>query len=535
MKGSFRQSMAWLHTWCGLWMGWVLFAIFLTGALSVFHEPITHWMQPERQNVARPAVDPARVLAHAMTLLELNAADAAHWQIELPGDEDHAVHLHYDGQRGPEIRMDAESGALLPPARDTAGGRHFIEFHYELHGGMVGVWIVAFVTMALLVALVSGIVTHKRFFKDFFTFRPNKGQRSWLDAHNALGVLVLPFLFVIAYTGLVIWWPDTMPAGVRLFYGDQRALFMDLGGAHWREPDTGTPALRRTALPDLPRLYTDASARLARDTGGTDHIARVKVRHPGRANAEVTFFGGYHYDGLAFSAAREYRYDGTTGQFGGTRREDEMAGSGDAPIPLLAGSVLRSLHMARFGGAMVDWLYFLCGLGGAGVVATGLLLFSVKRRTQKRNEFGVHTRRVHDLIDRLNVAATAGLCVACIGYLWANRLLPAQLDERHEWEIGAFFAIWAGTALHAALVVPRQAWRSQLVGAGWLCLGLPVLNALTTSWHLPRYIAHGDWRAAGVELGAMACGAGLLRTATYLRRRDGMPPRQLNISSQVKS
>lgn len=535
MKGGFRQSMAWLHTWCGLWMGWVLFAILLTGALSVFHEPITHWMQPERQAAARPAADPVRALAHAMTLLQLNAADAAQWRIELPGDEDHALHLHYAGQRGPEIRMDAETGALLPPARDTAGGRHFIEFHYELHSGMLGVWIVAFVTMALLVALVSGVVTHKRFFADFFTFRPHKGQRSWLDAHNALGVLVLPFLFVIAYTGLVIWWPDTMPAGVRLFYNDQRALFMELGGAHWREPDTKAPTARRAALPELPAMYADAQARLDRDSAHADQITRVTVLHPGRANAEVEFSGSYRYDGLAFSAAREYRYDAATGRFLGAHHDDEMAGSGAAPVPLLAGSVMRSLHMARFGGAMVDWLYFLCGLAGAGVAATGLQLFSVKRRTRKAQEFGRHSARVYDLIDRLNVVAVAGLCIACIGYLWANRLLPIPLDERHEWEIAAFFALWVAAGAHAALVAPGRAWPAQLACAGWLCVGLPVLNALTTAWSLPRYLAIGDWRAAGVELGALACGAALLRTAAYLRRRDGMRGRATASSAQELS
>lgn len=47
MKPGLRQSMAWLHTWCGLVCGWLLCAIMLTGTLSVFREPITRWMQAE--------------------------------------------------------------------------------------------------------------------------------------------------------------------------------------------------------------------------------------------------------------------------------------------------------------------------------------------------------------------------------------------------------------------------------------------------------------------------------------------------------
>ncbi len=29
-----RQSMSWLHTWASLILGWLLYAIFLTGTLS---------------------------------------------------------------------------------------------------------------------------------------------------------------------------------------------------------------------------------------------------------------------------------------------------------------------------------------------------------------------------------------------------------------------------------------------------------------------------------------------------------------------
>lgn len=31
-----RQSMSWLHTWASLILGWLLYAIFVTGTLSFF-------------------------------------------------------------------------------------------------------------------------------------------------------------------------------------------------------------------------------------------------------------------------------------------------------------------------------------------------------------------------------------------------------------------------------------------------------------------------------------------------------------------
>jgi hypothetical protein len=52
-QGGFRQAQAWLHTWCGLWFSWLLFAVFLTGTLAVFEEPISHWMTPEHHARSR--------------------------------------------------------------------------------------------------------------------------------------------------------------------------------------------------------------------------------------------------------------------------------------------------------------------------------------------------------------------------------------------------------------------------------------------------------------------------------------------------
>ena len=44
---------------------------------------------------------------------------------------------------------------------------------------------------------MSGIVTHKKIFRDFFTLRRAKGQRSWLDGHALVAVAALPYHLVI--------------------------------------------------------------------------------------------------------------------------------------------------------------------------------------------------------------------------------------------------------------------------------------------------------------------------------------------------
>lgn len=46
MEPTFRKSMAWLHTWAGVVIGSLLFAIFWMGSLSVFDREIDRWMMP---------------------------------------------------------------------------------------------------------------------------------------------------------------------------------------------------------------------------------------------------------------------------------------------------------------------------------------------------------------------------------------------------------------------------------------------------------------------------------------------------------
>ena len=51
MNKSPRQSMAWLHSWVGLLMGWLLYIVFVFGSISYYRHQISAWMQPAFQKV----------------------------------------------------------------------------------------------------------------------------------------------------------------------------------------------------------------------------------------------------------------------------------------------------------------------------------------------------------------------------------------------------------------------------------------------------------------------------------------------------
>ncbi|MDD0842480.1 PepSY-associated TM helix domain-containing protein [Pseudomonas sp. Gutcm_11s] len=518
---TITQKLSWLHTWGGLIFGWLLFAIFLTGTLAVFDKEIDEWMRPEI-----PAHDVSQVDAakRALAYLQARHPDASAWNIGLPTERSPGLSVSAGEQRrGGGEQLDPRSGERLD-VRETAGGGFFFRFHFTLNlPRNIGIWVVGLAAVAMLVALVSGIVIHKKFFKEFFTFRPNKGQRSWLDAHNASGVLLLPFHLMITYTGLVIFYLIYMPAAVdALFDGNREAAFgrggqggeqrapregqggermgrnAEQGGAHEHGPVRGERP--QAELTDLAPLLAEAERLMG-------PVGSLSIRNPGRADAliEVRPVLGNR---IELTKGQSMQFHGVSGAL---LRAPNVA----RPVPLTQ-RVMAGLHFAQFGGYPMRWLYFVCGLVSSAMIATGLVLFTVKRRRRPDAE-GALAARMHANAERVNIAAIAGLGIACVGMLWANRLLPVELADRAGWEVQVFFGLWLLTLLHACLRPCLQAWREQLGAAAALCLALPLLSLLTVEqpW--------ADDTRLLLELTGLACGA-LMAWTTWRVGRPGEKP-----------
>lgn len=486
MKEGFRQAMAWLHTWAGLVFGWLLFAIFLTGTLSYFKDEISHWAHPE---IAAYPLDNAASLTRAQAYLQANAAQASVWYISVPDARRADISLMFPDASGlfREISLDARTGQAVT-VRDSMGGEFFYRFHYQLQLPYPwGSWLASLCALVMLVTLISGIITHKKLFKEFFTFRPRKGQRSWLDGHNAVGVLVLPFHLLITYSSLVIFMAMLLPANILAQYGSQpAAVYAELMPTRNVPAAAGQPA----ALAPLAMMY----AQFRQQTPGS-HLGLVEVDHPGDAHASV-IFARHDADRIVHQIGQGLVFDGVSGAL----RFDSQATS----VPLLLAGGLYGLHMAHFADTGLRWLYFLAGTGGTAMIGTGLVMWLGKRQLKhaKSARQPLHLR----LVAMLNVMSMAGLMLGVMGFFWANRLLPADLAGRSDLEVRVFFWLWALSALHAALRPARQAWLEQLGLGALLCMGLPLLNGLTTTHGLNHSLPEGDWAMAGVDLTALGWG-----------------------------
>jgi uncharacterized iron-regulated membrane protein len=503
MKHSITQSMSWLHTWAGLVLGWALVAIFVTGTLAVFDREITQWMQPE---IPAATADREQSVRHAIDYLRQHHGNEARWQVQLPTERYDRLAVSAGEQRrgggrgGVQTVLDPATGEVLQ-VRDTAGGNFFFRFHYTLHFPRnIGVWIVGFMAMAMLAAIVSGIIIHKKFFKEFFTFRPNKGQRSWLDYHNASGVLLLPFHIMITYTGLVIFFSIYMPGPMdALFNGDRESYVsamrgVPVGGGRGEQGREG----ERT-VPGQRGIPADGQGSAARGENGAFERgggARPTLRD---RTDDIDFMGL-----IALAEAQM----GPISGFSLQRRPDGQATFEASPVlgniieltkgksmvlDALSGSAIRApaeangaswvqrviagLHFAQFGGYPMRWLYFVCGLVSSAMMAGGLILFTVKRRRRYEKE-SRGARFGYEAIERINIAIVSGLLLASVGLLWANRVLPVELAGRAAAEVNTFFAIWGLSFLHASVRPWLQAWREQLWTCAALAVALPLGNLM---------------------------------------------------------
>lgn len=547
MPQSFRQSMAWLHTWFGLVLGFVLMVAFFFGALSVFDREIDRWAIPTTRIEPQPMPSFEQVLRPAFERMQptRQAVDAMRPRVDgnLPDRFDTVVNWSaytthrdpvlalYAGYEAPRAKdpeeaiwayatIDPRNGKALPDDQLKIGSEFFYPLHYSLtlDWKNLGIWIVGFSALMMLAALVSGVIMHRKLFREFFTFRPDKARlRSVLDLHNLTGVVALPFHFFFAFTGLVIFASTYyFPVGHTQLHG--------LHDLHEQveAQETGLPHERAgvsAGLASVDAMVAEAQRRWAAH-GKAGEVGLLMLQHVGDANGYVSVYRAgtdriaLVGDGIHFKAA--------TGEL---IREDPPA----TPVDRIS-EFLTGLHLQHFRHWLLRWFYVMGGLAGAVCIATGFVFFVEKRKRQHARQGSQGAR----IVDALAVTVVTGMMLATLGILVANRLLPEGLPARGDWERYAFWGTWALALLHAgwrgapvAQGLANPAWREQCRAIAVLALASVSLNWITTGDHLVRTLAAGYWPVAGIDLFLLASAAIAALAARALTRRASVAQVQM--------
>ena len=468
MKSDFRRCMIWLHTYSGLVVGWLLFAIFVTGTLSYFTDEISVWMKPElkyQHTINKP-------INHAINQLSLNAQNEKRWRIFAPNSRVNEWVVQWGSRKDRQRKILSESGFSTDTIRDTKGGDFFRTFHYTLelraYGGRYFSGIAA---MFMLVATFSGIFTHRRFFKDFFTLRKIKAMRLLTDAHAILGIITLPFCIMICTSALLIYTTYYNPWSAEHYYSK------------------GAKELNSFIIPALPRLdknspaakpiedFTIVQTQINDLWRGERQIARITFEQPYQLNGRIIV---ERVKDLSVSnQAERLVFSANTGE----ALESYTANS----TAMKVRRIFYGLHEAKFADPILRWLFFIVGSLASALIATGLILW-LSKRIEKVNKRHLG----HFIVERLNIGGILGLLIAIVGYFYSNRLLPLVLEGRAELEVNIFLLVWLTSFIHAFLRPAHHAWGEQLFFAGVACLILPIVDYILHSEYLLSAINQGN-------------------------------------------
>ena len=538
MFQNLRLSMAWLHTWFGLVLGFVLMVAFFFGALSVFDREFDRWTQPATRFAAQPMPSFDRVLRPVFESIvdpdpeERAAAEdrvGGPLPARLPVSEFSAYTTHrdpvleayvaFDVPNSPldhdhaygHRTIDPRSGQDLASGDLKVGSEFFYPMHFSLHleWKELGYWIIALAAMTMLVALVSGVVIHRKLLRELFTFRPERlRQRAVLDLHNLTGVVALPFHFLFAFTGLVIFADIYFPVSetqLRAVHDAHERIEAEHTGLP-HDP-AGTPA----PLASVDDMVRDAQARWAA-RGMAGEVGFLYVAHVGDANGYVSLYRA-GTDRIALTG-QGIHYRASTGEL---IREDPPEGAISSVNEFLTG-----LHLQHFRHWPLRFLYVFGGLAGCVCIATGFLFFVEKRKAQHARA-GIGGAR---LVDALAISTVTGMVIATLSLLVANRLLPEELADRNQWQQWLFWLAWIAAGVHAFIRTrpvlegrDSPAWAEQSLAIGVLALAAMLLNWATTGDHLAATLSRGYWPVAGVDLALLVTSAAAFLVTRRLRRR----------------
>lgn len=521
MRADYIRIYKSVHTWTGILSGMALFIAFYAGALTVFKEPLDRWASPPRAQALVPLEQAQTLITRTLAAepaaardfsLHLKAAEhlpaRLSWEVRDPGADDHDAGAvkHY------AATLDA-SGALQTQQTQPSPLGVFIDVLHRVVGLPMDSdpnrWFMGVVAALYAVALFSGVVVLlPSLVKDFFALRVGKNlKRMWLDAHNVVGIVSLPFHIVMAITAVVFAFHDQI-------YGLQDDLIHQgrWASAFARGPAKPSPQPARDPSTLLPPLQLVQLAQAQSPGFVPETLQYLGVTTP-RATVRV-----WGRDDAAVLPRARGGFIAIDPYSGKVLNRDFMPGGQSTPQLWI--SSFFALHMAAFGGSLVQWLYFLLGLAGAWLFYSGNLLWIETRRKRAAKDGQPPKQR---LDTRLMAAATIGVCLGCVCgislMLLGSRWLHGRVDDLLAWHQGLYYAAFFAALAWAFLRGAARASVQLLWCAALLTAAVPLSSLLTLAGIGAAPWAHSSPAALGVDATALLLALGLAWMARATARR----------------
>ena len=208
-----KKRSLWFHL--HFWIGWIaalpIAVVCLSGGILVFEGPIFQWEHRELFQLEETGTP----LSVQQVLDTYRSADPPLVvnHLGIPKSPNHsysafATELRPEGRRGARVFLNPYTGELTRLNAGFSISETLIDVHRRLAGGRTGQLIVGISSLVLIVTCVLG-------FTLWWPLRGRTFVRAWkrgqaLDWHNALGLVVLLPLMVMAITGVTFTWGQSI-------------------------------------------------------------------------------------------------------------------------------------------------------------------------------------------------------------------------------------------------------------------------------------------------------------------------------------
>lgn len=496
-----------VHIWVGIVSGLMLFIAFYAGAITMFEKPLERWATPPSALAPPPPIERADELREAVLARHPQAAKFHAVVVQPTAEMPARVVWREPGKTRRDFTeygaSFAADGSLQVEKLARAPVAQLVDTLHQLVGlpfaDAVARPIMGAVALLYAVALVSGlIIVLPTLVKDFFALRLGKNiKRMWMDVHNALGIVSLPFHLVMALTSVVF-------AFHTPFYAVQEKVVYPHGLPWGQHAPAPLPGPHEYPLP-ADELLRRVEAQLP----GFEVYSFIFREDHGQLEASVTGLDiRYGTRGRTYASTHLNPYTGEVDPHDLPGHMEPW----DATV-----NTFFMLHFGSYGGNAMRWLYVAMGLAGAMLFYTGNLLWIESRRRKQRDGVVPGQKRSARVLGCLTVGVSLGCVIGISATLAATKWLPGQVDGLAAWHEGIYYAVFLAAVAWAFV---RGAARSadELLRLAALATLLIPLGSLAGIWGIG-----GTWNHPGtgfaVDATALAAVPVFLLLAHHTRKR----------------
>ena len=504
-----------LHSWSGIVLGLFVYVVSFTGCVALFDNELRTWEDPvKRLEIADEMVSITPIIEN---WIDQNAQDQTVLQLSFFYPNQYEPYFKAfmateaeDGERTQHrARWDTEHGKELT-TKTRALTEWLLDFHRDLMwpatlgGRTAGRTLVGVAGMILMISIITGIITHTKIIREFFTLRVKRSVHlKWQDLHKVLGLWALPFYTMIAFTGAFLGVIAIMApiAAALAFKGDTEALVLAVNGVSLERSGVQARMLSFDELKEMRHPQSNEAPTQINVLNWGDEVATYAIRFDATSKLKRT---------------NSITLNGVTGEV--IKKENSAALSSANRVS----NAISPLHYGTYGGIWLKALYFVLGVFLCVVTATGIMVW-IERRLKSNK--GQRKPEFYRTLGRFSIGVMMGFPIASVAIFYLDKLYVGAESSRLFYTGLCYFLAVALTIVYAML--RRQDYRTTrtlffVTSLG--LLGLPVVNALVTKPALWHGVATGQsW--AWTDVSFFAAGIILLVISVCLPKQRADEPR----------